>query len=547
MEWYPKRRFGDLADEIASRFPDIEGLVYEERRYTFAKIAAEIDKAAKRLIAIGVEPGEKVALWLNNSDDWIFIAFAVHKIGAVLVPINTRFRSRDLEYVLKQSDSAILVAHDRSGPVDYSEMVHQVVSLPPDGQPVSDEGFPLLRGVILISEEHYTGTLRWSDLDGNSKMISDGALAERANAVDPDSPTLIMYTSGTTGFPKGAVHTHKLVRNNEERAWRMAITHNDVILNYLPLFHTFGYSEGALMSFLTGATHVITRTFDPHESLDLIQNEKVTIAHGFEVHMKGLTEAQEDKPRDISSLRVGIFAAGMLSATPVTRNGARVLAPIKNISGFGMTETWIGVALCSIDDDEAHRCESSGYPGIGYEIRIVDPDTLEPCDIGVPGELQVRGFSLMLGYYKKLEETSASFTDDGWFRTGDTAIWLADGYIRLLGRRKDMLKVGGENVDPMETEGLLLEHPSIHQVAVVGVTDGRLSEVAVAYIEKVPAAELSVADVISHCRGQIASFKIPRHVVFVDEFSMTASGKIIKTELREDARARFAATLTRVN
>jgi fatty-acyl-CoA synthase len=214
---------------------------------------------------------------------------------------------------------------------------------------------------------------------------------------------------------------------------------------------------------------------------------------------------------------------------------------LKAISGFGMTEIWLGACLCSLDDDEQHRCETSGYPGLGFEIRIVDHETGEPLGPGAEGDLQVRGYSVMLGYYKKPDETAAAYTEDGWFKTGDMAIWLDDGYLRFLGRYKDMLKVGGENVDPMEVEGFLLEHPSVHQIAVVGCPDKRLTEVAVAYVQKAEGADIDGAQIVEYCRGKVASFKIPRHVVFVDEFPMTASGKIRKVELRADAAARFAA------
>ena len=343
-EWSPTRRFGDLADAAARRFGAAEALVCDDQRFSFVELAAGIDDAAKRLMATGVGVGDHVALWLNNQPEWIFIAFAAHKIGAVLVPVNTRFRGRDLAYVLRQSDSATLITHDVCGPIDYAGMVGQVVALPADGRGVEDENFPALRQVILLGEAEPAGTANWRHLAEPGAGISDEALNRRSAGVDPDAPVIIMYTSGTTGLPKGVVHSHKLIRNVEERAGRMAINANDVILNYLPLFHTFGYSEGALISLVSDAKQVLTRTFDPDESLDLIAREGVSIAHGFEAHMKGLTEAQEARPRDLSSLRTGIFAAGMLSATPVVRRGAKVLAPLRNISGFGMTETWIGVA-----------------------------------------------------------------------------------------------------------------------------------------------------------------------------------------------------------
>ncbi|MGE0718994.1 MAG: class I adenylate-forming enzyme family protein [Alphaproteobacteria bacterium] len=538
------RRFGDLADDIAARLPDREGLVFGVSRHTFREVAARIDEAARRLIAAGVGHGEHVALWLNNCDDWIFIAFAVQKIGAVLVPINTRFRSRDLAYVLAQSDSSFLITHDRSGPVDYAALVREAVDLPATGDAVSDPRFPRLRRVILLGEQPQAGTVAgtvdWAALAGPAAGVSADDLAARARAVDPAATAFIMYTSGTTGFPKGVVRTHQLIGNVEERAGLMAITADDTILNYLPLFHAFGLSEGAWMSLVTGARQIVTRGFDPDESLDLIEKERVSVIHGFEAHMKGLAEAQEARPRDLLCLRTGIFAAGMLSATPVVRRGMRALAPLTNLSGYGMTETWLGVALSSLDDDEAHRSEASGWPGPAFELRIVDDGSGAVLGPGIAGELQVRGGAVMTEYYRKPAETAAAFTPDGWFRTGDAAMWLADGCLRFLGRYKDMLKVGGENVDPMETEGLLLEHPAVQQVAVVGLPDERLGEVAVAYVQCRANAAIGAEDVLDHCRGKVASFKLPRHVVFIDAFPMTESGKIRKAELREDAKKRFA-------
>ena len=510
MNWYVKRRIGDLADAAAATHGQREGLVFQGQRYSFAEVALEVDRAAKGLMAQGIKRGDHVALWLNNSADWIFISFGLAKIGAVQVPINTRFRTSDLDYVVRQSDSTVLITHNKSGPIDYLGMVREVFALPETGDQVADNSFPELHQVIICDDADHPGTTSWTACLQSGVGVSDQDLAVRAASVDPDDMFLIMYTSGTTGFPKGAMHTHRLIFNNEIRTYRMGYTTNDVILNYLPLFHAFSYSECALNSFLSGARQIITETFDPNESLDLIESEGVSIIHGFEAHLKGLTEAQEAKARNISTLRTGIFAAGMHSATPVVRRGAKALAPLINLSGFGMTECWLGVALCSLDDSEELRCESSGYVGMGYEIRIADPDTGADQPIGVPGELMIRGGFLMQGYYKKPEETAASFNADGWFHTGDTAEWLEGNYLRFLGRYKDMLKVGGENVDPMETEGFLLTHDDIHQIAIVGYPDEKLSEVPVAFVERAPGSDITADGVIELCRGKVASFKVPR-------------------------------------
>ncbi len=514
--------------------------MFKGRRYSFNQVSEQVDLAARALMAEGVSKGDHVALWLNNCDDWVFLMFAVAKIGAVLVPVNTRFRTHDLEYVLGQSDSAMLITHDVSGPINYLDMVREVVALPEQGETVSDPDFPALRKVVILGGDRHSGVVSWPAARQRAASVSAEALSVRAADVRPEAPALIMYTSGTTGFPKGAMHCHNLIRNVEERAFRLNITPNDTILGYLPLFHAFGFSEAGLMSLVTGARHIVTETFDPAESMDLVEAERVTILHGFEAHVKALSEEQERRPRDTSSLRTGIFGAGPHSAAPIVRKGQRVLAPIKSVSGFGMTELWIGAGISSLDDDEERRCEGSGWPGLGYELRIVDYETGTPIEPGIEGELQVRGGYLMLGYYKKPEETTAAFTDDGWFKTGDAAVWRPDGILRFLGRHKDMLKVGGENVDPMEVEGLLLEHAGVHQVAVVGAPDPRLAEVAVAYVQRAANAAISKDEIIAYCRGKVASFKIPRHVVFVDDFPMTASGKIRKVDLRADAKERFA-------
>ena len=535
-DWYPKRRFGDLPDEMARKFGDREALVFQDERYTFAELKGEIDRAAKALMALGVERGDHVSLWLNNRSEWVFLMCALAKVGAVQVPVNTRFRTNDLEYVLRQSDSVMLITHDSSGPIDYLDMVRQVVDLPGNGTDLDDASFPELNRVVIVGESEYVGTVSWAGALAGAQTVSDAGLTTRADAVDPDDPVFMMYTSGTTGFPKGVLHDHRLIRNVEERAFRMAVTENDTIMSYLPLFHAFGYSEAAMMSMATGARQILTETFDADEALDLVERERATIAHGFEAHMQMLCDAQEANPRNLSSLRTGLFAAGMHSATPVARRGERVMAPLKALSAYGMTEMWIGAALSALDDDEPHRLETSGYPAPGYEFKVVDPDTGAELPDGVPGELRVKSYALMKGYYKKPKETADSYDTEGWFCTGDMAERHSDGYIRFLGRFKDMLKVGGENVDPMEVEGFLLEHPAVQQVAVVGLPDRRLAEVPVAFVERKPDTDIEADDVLAYCRGKVASFKIPRHAIFIDEFPMTASGKIRKVELRETAK-----------
>jgi len=265
----------------------------------------------------------------------------------------------------------------------------------------------------------------------------------------------------------------------------------------------------------------------------------VTMMHGFETHLKDLTAAQERLGARLDTLRCGLFATGMQSAVPICRRAAEVLAPLVTVTGYGMSEMGAGALVGALDDSLERRAETSGYPAPGYQFRIVDPATNAEVADGTPGEIVVKGYCLMQGYYKKPDETAACYDTEGWFHTGDTGVRRADGYIRFLGRYKDMLKVGGENVDPMEVEGLLLTLDGIHQVAVVGVPDARLTEVPVAYVQRAPGSTLAAEEVLAYCHGKVATFKIPRHVIFVDALPMTASGKIRKVELRADASAKL--------
>ena len=534
-----KRTIGSLPAEAAARWGSREALRFQERRWSFAELSASIDDAARGLMVLGVEPGEKVSLWMVNRPEFIQTTYAVIKIGAVLIPVNTRFRTEDVAYVLGQSDSTTLVISERSGPIDYVAMLREAVpSLGTGHSELADPRFLMLRRVIVVGDGRHPGTVHWEDMRQAGASGEDRELERRAEAVSPDDTAFLMYTSGTTGFPKGVMHSHAIVRNVIDRASRMGITETDVIMNYLPLFHLYGFSEGLLMSMLTGARQVLTETFAPEEVLDLIRQEAATLLSGFDTHFKELCEAQERGPRDVSSIRTGILASGMSSSVPTARRARRVFGK-PFLSGYGMSEFGVGATLSFLDSTEEQCVEASGYPAPGYEIRVVDPETGRDRPRGEPGEILVRSYMLMQGYYKKPEETERTIDTDGWLHTGDMGILRPDGHLRFVGRYKDMLKIGGENVDPMEVEAYLMGHPAINLAAVVAYPDARLSEVGVAFVRLEPGQALTEEQVLAYCRGKIASFKIPRRVIFVDEYPMTSSGKIQKAKLREEALRRI--------
>lgn len=533
-DWFEKVTIGEMLDRAAERFGTREALTYAGRRWSWQALQEDCDRTAQGLMQCGIQPGENISLWLPNRPEWLHILFAVAKVGAALVPINTRFRSMDLEYVLRHSDSTTLITTDRSGPIEYLDMVRDVIpelDACTTPQALCSAAFPALRRVIVLSERSYPGTLRAADVVAAGQAVPPAHRAARQLAVDPDATALLMYTSGTTGFPKGVMHNHNILRTVTYQANRLAVRPTDVILMYLPLFHCFGLYEGPLMSVMTGAREVLMEQFNSGEALRLIASERATLMHGFDTHFCDVMAHPDFEHTDRSSLRSGILAVGLASSAPVARQVQRRLCP--TVSGWGMTEVGVGAALGFPTDSEDDRCLASGAALPGYEFKIIAPETGAPLPPDTPGELCCRGYAVMQGYYKKPEETAKAMDVEGWFHSGDMATMRADGTIRFLGRYKEMLRVGGENVDPIEVEALLLQHPAVSQVKVVGVPDARLQEVACACVVLVPGAQVDALDLIAFCRGKVASFKVPRHVLFMKEYPMTASGKVQKLKLRE--------------
>jgi fatty-acyl-CoA synthase len=535
--WAANLTVGELPGEAARRFGEREALSFRGRRLSFRALARAVDVAARGFLDLGIRPGDKVAIWLTNCPEWIVAMFALARIGAVHVPVNTRFRTADVEYVLRQSNAVALLTHDVSGPVDYLEMARELVEREGAARLPDLERLIVKTGEPGARPSAPRGTLTWEQLVAAGERGDEAALRRRAAAVRRDDTLFIMYTSGTTGFPKGVMRDHSIVPSLFDRYRRLETTERDVFINYLPLFHIFGYVDGPLGSMLNGYRQVLTDAFDADLALDLVEREGGTLLDGFETHLRALVEAQEARPRNLGTLRTGIMAMGMASAAALGYRARTVLAPYRHLAAYGITEVGASVTLSFPDSTDEQACESSGFPVEGFEIRVIDPDGGADQPVGVPGEIVVRTPFVMQGYYRKPEETARAVDADGWFHTGDMGLLRADGYLRFIGRYKDMLKVGGENVDPVEVEGYLAGQAGVQDVAVVGRPDPALSEVPVAFVVRRPGASLTAEELIAACRGRIASFKIPRQVRFVDELPMTSSGKVRKAVLRERARA----------
>lgn len=539
--WFEKRRVGMLPQEAAARYHDRVALVFGQEQWTFPELAAEVDRTAKALMAAGVMPGDKIAVWLNNMPRWIFLMYAIAKVGGVIVPLNTRYRSADFSHAIRASDSRLLVLQDVSGPIDYYAMLAEAMPeiAAASSKDLALEDFPCLRSIITIAGQAFPATTDWDDFIAAGQAISDAALDERARAVDPDAPLIIAFTSGTTGHPKGAVHSHICLRNLTDCASRLGITFMDALVNYLPLFHLFSYSHNCLLSLVTGAKQILLPSFDAATALEAIETHKGTIIYGFDTHFKDLMAAAEagrhDLGRhDLGSLRLGIFATGQPGSRALAVSIQSALCP--TVSAYGMTEFWTAPLISFANSTLEQRTESSGFPLPGYEVRIVDPETGADLPCGQQGEILIRGYTMMSGYYKNPAATAEVLDADGWFRTGDAGVLRPDGHMTFIGRFKDILKVGGENIAPAEIESYLAGHEGIAAVAVVGAPDERLGEVPAAYIVPKPGRTLTAGDIDGFCRGKIASFKIPRHVFFVETLPMTSTGKVQKHLLRDQLR-----------
>lgn len=538
-DWFHKQTVGRLLNQAAARYGPREALMYAGQRWTFDAFRAATDRVARALIALGIRPGDKVSVWMPNRAEWLFLFGAIAKIGAVIVPINTRFRTGDMEYLVNHSDSAALVIMDKSGPVDYLAMLREVAPELDGGNPdaLHPAAFPGLRNVIVIGAERPAGAIGWDALLAGADKTPASALARREAGVHPDDTFLLMYTSGTTGFPKGVMHCHNPIRTITDAASRMGMSSRDVILMYLPLFHCFGLYEGPLMSWVTGARIVLTTMFDAGETLRLLESEKATVMNGFDAHFYDLCHHPDVDRTNRSSLRTILLAVGMAGSEPVARLAQEKFGP--TLSAWGMTEVGVGATRTFLDAPVDDRCVESGHPLPGYEFKVIDPATGDTLPPSTMGELCVRGYAVMQGYYKRPEADAAAIDAAGWFHTGDVCTIRDDGSVRFLGRYKDQLKVGGENVDPTEVEAFLLEHPAVSKAQVVGVPDARLSEVACACIVAEPGMTIANAELADFCRGKMASFKIPKHLIVLDDYPMTSSGKVQKYLLRQLAAERL--------
>ncbi|MFJ4361209.1 AMP-binding protein [Streptomyces massasporeus] len=501
-------------DRAVAAWPDREALVDvpSGRRWTYAEFGAAVDELASALHASGVAKGDRVGIWAVNCPEWVLVQYATARIGAIMVNINPAYRTHEVEYVLKQAGVSLLFASLSHKTSDYRAMVEQV-----------RRGVPELREVV------YFGDPGWEELLG--RATADAVYAE----LSCDDPINIQYTSGTTGFPKGATLSHHNILNNGYFVGEsIAYTEQDRICIPVPFYHCFGMVMGNLAATSHGACMVIPApSFDPKATLDAVQQERCTSLYGVPTMFIAELNLPDFASYDLSSLRTGIMAGSPCPVEVMKRVVAEMHMAEVSIC-YGMTETSPVSLQTRRDDDLEHRTGTVGRVLPHIEVKVVDPATGVTRPRGTAGELCTRGYSVMLGYWNEPEKTAESVDAGRWMHTGDLAVMREDGYVEIVGRIKDMIIRGGENIYPREIEEFLYGHPKIQDVQVVGVPHERYGEEVLAcVIARDPADPPTLEEVRAFCEGQLAHYKVPSGVRILDSFPMTVSGKVRKVELRE--------------
>jgi fatty-acyl-CoA synthase len=529
--------FGELLEKYAIEAPDREFMVYPDRnlRFTYSQFNERVDHLAKGLLYLGVSKDDKVGIWATNVPDWLTFMFATAKIGAVLVTINTSYKLAELEYLLKDADIHTLCLIDGYRDSDYVNMIFELVPELRNSQRgnLKSEKFPELKNVVFIGPQKHRGMYNTSELLLLGSHIDDFELELISEKISCHDVVNMQYTSGTTGFPKGVMLSHHNVLNCGYATGEcMKFTHKERVLVCVPLFHCFGCVLALCAVITHGATMVMVENFDPLMVLASVEKEKCTALYGVPTMFIAELHHPMFDMFDLSSLRTGIMAGALCPIE--TMNQVMQKMYMKDvISVYGLTETSPGMTATRTHNSPEVRATTVGFEFPNVEVKIFNPETGEECPVGEHGEICCRGYNLMKGYYKNPEATAKTIDKDGWLHSGDLAVKTPDGFYKITGRIKDMIIRGGENIYPREIENFIFNMPEVESVEVVGVPSKKYGEQVGAFIKLKAGMDLSDEAVQEFCRGKIARYKIPQYIFFVNEFPMTASGKIQKYKLRD--------------
>jgi len=534
---------GQMLDATVAAHPDSEALVYVDRDYrlTWRQFADQVDGLAKGLMALGVQRGEKVAVWATNVPHWIALQFATAKIGAVLLTVNTSYKRNELKYLLQNSEAENIFLIDGYRDSDYIQILYDLapeLHTQERGRIVS-ETFPYLKRVLFLGQEKHRGMYSIPEITGLGRTVPEQDYLARQAGLSPQDVVNMQYTSGTTGFPKGVMLSHRSIANNG--FWigeRQRFTEKDRLCLTVPLFHCFGCVLGVLAAVSHGTAMVVLETFNPVQAMTSVEEERCTALYGVPTMFIAILEHKLFPKFDFSSLRTGIMA-GSPCPVQTMRQVIETMYMREITICYGLTENSPVMTQTTPDDEFRYRVESVGRPMPGIEVRVADPETGAELPRGSQGEVVCRGYSIMKGYYNNPEATTKAIGADGWLHSGDLGVMDENDYLTITGRLKDMIIRGGENIYPREIEEFLHTMPGVADVQVAGVPSHKYGEEVGAFVVLKKDAAVTEEDVRDYCRGQIAWHKIPKYVAFVDTYPMTGSGKVQKYKLREEAARLF--------
>lgn len=528
---------GDILEKWAFENPDKEFIVYPDRdlRFTYSGFNERVNNLAKGLIYIGVKQGDKVGIWAKNVPDWITFMFAISKIGAVFIPINTAYKQSEIEYLLRNSDIHTLCLVEGYRENDYIGDIYELIpeiKIHRRGN-LDSAKFPMLKNLIFIGQQKHRGMYNTPELLLLGNHVDDIDLEIAEEKIGCHDVVNIQYTSGTTGFPKGVMLSHHNILNNSYSVGQcLRYTSNDRLLVCVPLFHCFGYVLAVCAIIAHGGTLVIVEEFDPLIVMASVQKEKCTALYGVPTMFFEELNHPMFGMFDLSSLRTGIMAG---SSCPVglMKQVMTLMHMREVIIVYGLTEASPGVTATRTHNPPELRASTVGFELPNVEVRIVNPETGRDCSDGKQGEIWCRGYNVMKGYYKDEEATCKAIDDGGWLHTGDLAVKIPEGFYRITGRIKHMINRGGENIYPLEIENYLYGMPQIEVVEVTGIPSPKYGEHVGAFIKVKKGESITEEEVLDYCRGKIARFKIPKYIFFISEFPTTPEGKVQKYKLSQ--------------
>ena len=531
--------FSDVLDTMAEKYPDQYAFKYPTLDYTrtYEQFRRDVDECAAALISLGVKAGDHVAVWATNVPEWFITFWATTKIGAVLVTVNTAYRIHEIEYLLKQSDTHTLVMIEYCKDINYKEIIQELCpeleNLEP-GNPLYSKNLPFLRNVVTVGFS-MPGCLTWNEMLSRSSLVPREEVRRRASLVRPDDVCNMQYTSGTTGFPKGVMLTHRnIVNNGKTIGDRMDLSTADRMMIQVPMFHCFGMVLSMTSMMTHGGTLCPIPYFSPKSSLACVNDEKITCFNGVPTMFIAMFNHADFEKTDFSYMRTGIMAGANCPAD-LMRRASVEMNMREIISVYGQTEASPGCTMGEVNEDLDHRVETVGSAFPGVECKIIDPETGEELPDGESGEFVARGFNIMKGYYKMPEATAQAIDADGWLHSGDICMRTPDGYYKVTGRLKDMIIRGGENLYPREIEEFYLTNPKVRDVQVVGVPDERYGEECCAWVILHKGETADENEMKEFGYASIARHKVPRYFMFVNEFPMNAAGKILKYKMRDES------------